>query len=96
MEQIRRLALGLKSLGVKKGDGVGIISQPSPHWLMMDLAIMLNGAVSVPMFPNVSSENFDFQIKDAEISTLFIQSDELLDPPIQKNCSKFPISFLTA
>jgi long-chain acyl-CoA synthetase len=51
---------------------------------MMDLAIMLNGAVSVPMFPNVSSENFDFQIKDAEISTLFIQSDELLDPPIQK------------
>lgn len=79
VEQVRRLALGLHRIGVKPGDGVGIIAQPSPHWVMMDLAIMINRAISVPMFPNISSENFDYQINDANVSTLFIESDEILE-----------------
>ena len=79
VEQVRRLALGLHRMGVKPGDGVGIIAQPSPHWVMMDLAIMINRAISVPMFPNISSENFDYQINDANVSTLFIESDEILE-----------------
>lgn len=88
-ESVRRLATGLHSIGIKKGDSIGIIARSSPQWLMIDLAIMLNGAVSVPMFPNISSENFDFQRKDAEIKHLFIESDELLDSPIRSHLSNF-------
>lgn len=82
-EQVCRLSLGLKKLGIKPGDGVGIIAQPSPHWVMMDLAIMMNRAISVPMFPNISSENFDYQINDAKVNTLFIQSDEILEDQLK-------------
>lgn len=87
-EQVRRLSLGLRKLGIRPGDGVGIIAQPSPQWVMMDLAIMMNRAVSVPMFPNISSENFDYQIEDANVTTLFIESDEILEEHLKPRLSE--------
>jgi len=82
METIRRLALGLRALGVKESDGFGIISSPSPQWIMIDLAIMLNRAISVPMFANVSSDHFAFQKKDSNINYIFINDSNLLDDNI--------------
>ena len=75
-DQIRKVALGLKKLGVKKGEGVGIISDSSPFWIIMDLGIMIAGGVTIPMFANVSKENMLFQIKDSNLKYLFIASDD--------------------
>ncbi|MFT6924448.1 MAG: long-chain acyl-CoA synthetase [Psychromonas sp.] len=77
-ETIRRLALGLHSLGIKPGDGVGLIANPSPQWVMIDIAIMVNKAISVPMFANISSAHFQFQSKDSHVKYLFIDDQELL------------------
>ncbi len=95
IEQVRQLALGLKKMGIKPGDGIGIIAQPSPYWVMMDMAIMLNKAISVPMFPNISSENFDYQIDDSNVKTLYIESDEILEEHLKSRLStiKNVISF---
>ncbi|WP_022940450.1 AMP-dependent synthetase/ligase [Psychromonas hadalis] len=82
METIRRLALGLRALGVKESDGFAIISNSSPQWMMVDLAIMLNRAISVPMFANVSSSHFEFQKTDANIKYIFINDSNLLDDNI--------------
>ncbi|MCP4325594.1 MAG: long-chain fatty acid--CoA ligase [Alteromonadales bacterium] len=82
METIRRLALGLRALGVKENEGFGIISSPSPQWIMIDLAIMLNRAISVPMFANVSSDHFAFQKNDSNINYIFINDSNLLDDNI--------------
>jgi long-chain acyl-CoA synthetase len=81
-ETIRRLALGLRSLGVKEHEGFAIISSPSPQWMMIDIAIMLNRAISVPMFANVSSKHFAFQKKDSNIKYIFINDSNLLDDNI--------------
>jgi len=81
-ETIRRLTLGLRALGVKQNDGFAIISSPSPQWIMMDLAIMLNRAISVPMFANVSSHHFEFQKSDSDIKYIFINDSNLLDDNI--------------
>ncbi|GLS90259.1 AMP-dependent synthetase [Psychromonas marina] len=81
-ETIRRLTLGLRALGVQHNDGFAIISSPSPQWIMMDLAIMLNRAISVPMFANVSSKHFEFQKKDSNINYIFINDSNLLDDNI--------------
>src|SRR5271157_803203 len=47
------LALGLKDLGVRKGDHVGLIAPSSPFWVMTDMAITLAGGVTVPIFNRI-------------------------------------------
>ena len=88
-ETIRRLALGLRAIGVEQNDGFSIISPPSPHWIMIDIAIMLNRAISVPMFANVSSTHFAFQKKDSNIKYIFISDSHLLDDNICAELKNF-------
>ncbi len=73
------LAIALKKIGIKKSDTVGIFSKPSPFWLIFDFAIHKVGAISVPIFDNISKKNLNFEIKDAQIKYLFIDSINRLD-----------------
>ena len=75
-ETVRRLSSGLVELGLKSGDKVGIVADPSPFWMMMDLAILGAGAISVPMFANISHENLNFEIQDSGMRFLFVGSLE--------------------
>lgn len=72
------LSLALKDLGIKRGDTVGIFANSSPFWLIFDFAIHEVGAISVPIFANISSTNLNFEIKDANIKYMFIDSQERL------------------
>src|SRR5690606_28515804 len=47
---VRRLASGLKALGVAPGDRVALIAENRPEWLIADHAIMAIGASTVPTF----------------------------------------------
>lgn len=76
------LACALNSLGIKETESVGIIAPSSPNWLIADIAIQLNHARVVPLFPNISSENFAYQSSDASIRILIVDSIETLDAPL--------------
>ncbi len=73
-ETVRHLSMGLVELGLKPKDKVGLVADPSPFWFMMDLAILGAGAVSVPMFSNISPDNLQFEIKDSGMRYLFLGS----------------------
>lgn len=66
------LSLALKDIGVKSGDRIGIFANSSPFWLIFDFAIHQVGAISVPMFANISTQNLNFEIKDSNIKYIFI------------------------
>jgi len=70
-EQVRRMTLGLVALGLKRGQSVGILADPSPWWLMADMAILAAGGISVPLFPNSSETNLRFKVQDAAIKFVF-------------------------
>lgn len=89
VETVRRLSLGLKAIGVNPGDKCGIIVPSSPQWIMIDLAIMINGAVSVPMFPNISYNSFNFEVSDSSMKFLFIKNKNILDEAIQHKLKDF-------
>ena len=89
VEIVRRLSLGLKAIGVEPGDKCGIIVPSSPQWLMIDLAIMVNGAVSVPMFPNISCDNFNFEVSNSSMKHLFIKNQYILEKAIQHRLKDF-------
>src|SRR5688500_10164793 len=73
-ETVRKLSQGLVAMGLKPGDKVGIVADPSPFWVMMDLAILGAGAISVPMFANISPDNLQYEIKDSGMRLLFVGS----------------------
>jgi long-chain acyl-CoA synthetase len=83
-ESIVHISLGLQSIGIQKGDGVGVLSPSNPWWVMMDIALQSIGAILVPLFPNISSENFAFQIENANIQYLYIHNENEV-PPAFKN-----------
>ena len=68
----RRLATGLKSLGLKKGSHIGLISKNCREWIIADLAIIMAGYVSVPFFPNLKSTEIKNLIEFGEVSALFV------------------------
>ncbi len=76
VQQVKHLALGLRGLGVKKGDMVGLLANSSPRWTIADLAIMMAGGVTVPLFGNISDENFGFEVQQTNIKTIFVAGDE--------------------
>ena len=46
----RRLARGLASLGIGRGDRVALVAENRPEWVIADLAIMSAGAITVPAY----------------------------------------------
>lgn len=58
---------------------IAIAVSPSSSWLILDYALMLSGAVCVPLFTNISSKNLLFQLLDSNIHTAFIETDEQKD-----------------
>ena len=70
--EIRRLALALRHAGVMPGDRVALLGEPSPHWLISDLAIMAIGGVSVPLFPAMSPEHFRHATEHTTTRTMIV------------------------
>lgn len=79
VNMVHLLASAFNARGVKQGTCVAIISDSSPFWLIVDYALQSLGAVSVPIFANISSENLNYELQDAEIRYVYISSQEKFD-----------------
>ncbi|MBQ5576776.1 MAG: AMP-binding protein, partial [Bacteroidales bacterium] len=66
------LAYGLLALGVKKGDKIASVSNNRPEWNFIDMAIAMTGAVHVPVYPTISSNDYDFILNHSEVKFAFI------------------------
>jgi long-chain acyl-CoA synthetase len=71
-EQARRMAAALAAHGVKRGDRVAILSKNCWHWIVADLAILTLGAVSVPYYPNLSTDALREVIGLSDLKAIFI------------------------
>ena len=49
-EAIGAIARGLRLLGIKPGERVGLISENRPEWMIADFGIMAAGAITVPAY----------------------------------------------
>jgi long-chain acyl-CoA synthetase len=49
-EAVSALARGLRLLGLKPGERVGLISENRPEWMIADLGIMAAGGITVPAY----------------------------------------------
>ncbi|WP_242929454.1 AMP-dependent synthetase/ligase [Pontibacter vulgaris] len=72
-----KISLGLLKLGVGKNDKIAIISFNRPEWVLVDFGIQQIGAVSVPMYPTITVEDYRYIFSDAEVKYVFVSDSEL-------------------
>jgi long-chain acyl-CoA synthetase len=65
------LSLGFIAKGIKSDDKVAIISDNRPEWNFIDLALQQIGAISVPMYPTISSEDYAYIFGHASVKMIF-------------------------
>jgi len=70
--EARRIASGLKKLGIKKGDHVAFLSKNCAHWVMTDLAIMMTGAISIPLYPTLGADVINQILVHSESKVIII------------------------
>ncbi|TGD77155.1 AMP-dependent synthetase/ligase [Hymenobacter wooponensis] len=78
-ELSQQVSLGLRSLGIGRGDKVAIISANRPEWVIADFGIAQLGAVSVPMYPTITVEDYRHIFQDAGVQVVLVENQKLLN-----------------
>lgn len=79
-QQIRKMAAALQQLGLPTGSRIAIIGKNSPHWIMADLAIMMAGHISIPIYPTVTALTLEQILVHSESQVLFVGKLDSIDP----------------
>ncbi|MDR1584983.1 MAG: AMP-binding protein, partial [Prevotellaceae bacterium] len=70
VELTNNISYGMLKLGIKPGDKVGIVSGNCPEWNMLDFAAMQIGAVSIPIYPTISKQDYRHILNHAEMNII--------------------------
>ena len=79
-DQARRMATAMQQMGIKEGDVVCITGKNTAHWLMADFASMMIGAVTVGLYPKLSTEHASYILNHCEAKVVFLGPQEDLNP----------------
>jgi long-chain acyl-CoA synthetase len=71
---VEEISMGLRALGVGKGDRVAIISENRPEWAMADLAVLCAGAADAPIYPTLTAAQVLYILKDSESTVAFVST----------------------
>lgn len=74
---VDNLSLGFLAEGINTGDKVAIISDNRPQWNFIDLALQQIGAISVPMYPTISADDYKYIFEHAEVKMAFVGNEEI-------------------
>jgi len=78
-DQARRIASSLRNFGLQPGDKVGIFSKNCAEWVISDLAIMLGGFISVPVYSSANAETLGYMLNHSEAKAVFIGKLDSID-----------------
>ena len=71
-QQVRSMASWLQAQGWPAGSRVAIIGKNSAHWILADLAIVMAGYVSVPIYPTFNAEALGYILEHSDAKALFV------------------------
>lgn len=71
------ISYGLLNMGIEKGDKVAIISTNRPEWVLFDIAISKIGAINVPVYPNITTADYQYILNDCKAKIIVAGSEEI-------------------
>lgn len=75
----RLIGMGLRALGMKRGDVVSILSEDNKEWMYCDMAAQCMGAVSSGVYTTDSASQLSYLVNDSQTRFLFVENEEQLD-----------------
>src|SRR3989442_8441119 len=67
----RHLALGLRELGIQRGDRVAILSETRVEWALADFACLCVQAAEVPIYPTLTAQQTENTLSDSRAARGF-------------------------
>ena len=78
-DQVRRVATMLGERLPEPGSRVAIHSRNCADWFVVDMAIMMAGHVSVPLYPGSSRESIEYILDHADVQLVFVGPSDALN-----------------
>lgn len=70
--EVRKLAAVLQSYNLPPQSRIALVSKNCAHWMIADLAIMMAGFQSIPVYPNVNAETLNYVLQHSEAKILLV------------------------
>ena len=89
-EKVQIISRKLIEVGIKKGDKVALIStQNRTEWCIIDNSVLQIGAVTVPIYPTISKNEFQYVLNHSESKICFVSDKHIFDKVFEiKNKTK--------
>lgn len=80
LDKANALSRGLLRLGVNRNDKIAIISSNNrTEWHITDIGALQTGAQTVPMYPTISAEDYEYILNHSESKYVFVSDSEVYD-----------------
>jgi long-chain acyl-CoA synthetase len=76
-EQVIQTAMGLRELGLVKGDKMILLADNGPSWVISDLACICLGGITVPIYTSLVPEQIKYIVDDSDAKILLCSSQAL-------------------
>jgi long-chain acyl-CoA synthetase len=87
-DEVLKLAAGLVSIGMKKGDRAGLLSDGRNDWIISELGILYAGGVNVPLSIRLQENELIFRLNHSGSKFIFVSRS--YEPKIEEIRKKLP------
>ena len=88
IDKANAISRALLKLGIEKNNRIAVISSTNrTEWNIVDIGIMQTGAQNIPIYPTISSDDYEYVLNHSESIYCFISDEEVLEKinKIKKN-----------
>jgi long-chain acyl-CoA synthetase len=82
-EKVRQVAMGLISLGLKKGECVSVISENRPEWVYSDFGIMSAGGITAGVYTTNAAEQCGYIVQNSGSRFYVAENEEQFDKTLK-------------
>ncbi|MFN8254698.1 MAG: AMP-dependent synthetase/ligase [Bacteroidales bacterium] len=75
-ESVDNFSFGLLELGFERGEKIATVSNNRPEWNFMDMGMSQVGGIHVPIYPNISNEEYAHILEHSEARFVVLSSIE--------------------
>jgi long-chain acyl-CoA synthetase len=91
VDQANAISRALLRMGIQKNDKIAIISSSNrTEWNIMDIGVLQVGAQTVPIYPTISAEDYEYILNHSESVYCFV-SDEVVFKKLQSIQKNVPL-----
>ena len=78
LDKANTLSRALLKLGVQKGDKIAVISTNNrTEWCIVDVGVLQIGAQNIPIYPTISSKDYEYVLNHSEAVYCFVSDEEV-------------------